>query len=93
MLTRGESRYDAVMHWLPNKEADLAGYNLLLRATTSPDWERVIWVGNVNGYTMPDVSIDDVVIGVQAVDKEGNASIVSPYLEPTPIQRATPVTK
>ena len=93
MLTRGKSRYDAVLHWLPNKEADLAGYNVLLRATTSPDWERVIWVGNVNGYTMPDVSIDDVVIGVQAVDKDGNASIVSPYLEPTVNQMVTPVAK
>jgi hypothetical protein len=93
MLTPGKSRYDAVLHWLPNKEADLAGYNVFMRATTSPDWERVVWVGNVNGYTMPDVSIDDVVIGVQAVDKDGNASIVSPYLEPAVIQMARPVTK
>jgi hypothetical protein len=93
MLTPGKSRYDAVLHWLPNKEADLAGYNVLLRATTSPDWERVVWVGNVNGYTMPDVSIDDVVIGVQAVDKEGNASIVSPYQEPTRGPLVTPLTK
>jgi hypothetical protein len=64
-----------------------------MRATTSPDWERVVWVGNVEGYTMSDVSIDDVVIGVQAVDKDGNASIVSPYLEPTRGPLVTPVTK
>jgi hypothetical protein len=93
MLTRGKSGYDAVLHWLPNKEADLAGYNVLMRATTSPDWERVVWVGNVDGYTMADVSIDDVVIGVQAVDKDGNASIVSPYLEPTRGPLVAPVTK
>jgi hypothetical protein len=31
---------------------------------------------------MPDVSIDDIVIGVEAVDKDGNASLVSPYREP-----------
>jgi len=42
---------------------------------------------------MPGVSIDDVVIGVQAVDKDGNASIVSPYLEPTGNPLVTPVTK
>jgi hypothetical protein len=82
-----------VLHWLPNKEADLAGYNVLMRSTTSPDWERIVWVGNVNGYTMADVSIDDVVIGVQAVDKDGNASIVSPYLEPSGAQLTMPGTK
>ena len=82
MLTRGKSGYDAVLHWLPNTEADLAGYAVMVRSTTSPVWEREIWVGNVTSYTMPDVSIDDVVIGVKAVDRDGNQSIVSCYTEP-----------
>jgi hypothetical protein len=79
LLTRGKSGYDAVLHWLPNTEPDIAGYSVLMRSTTSPVWENETWVGNVTGYTMPDVSIDDVVIGVKAVDKDGNQSIVSPY--------------
>ncbi len=82
LLSRGKSDYDAVLHWLPNSEPDLAGYAVMVRSTTSPVWEREIWVGNVTRYTMPDVSIDDLVIGVKAVDREGNQSIVACYTEP-----------
>src|SRR5581483_10001723 len=82
LLTRGKSGYDAVLHWRPNTEPDLGGYAVVMRSTTSPDWERETWVGNVTGYTFPDLSIDDVVIGVKAVDRDGNQSLVSAYLEP-----------
>jgi hypothetical protein len=41
-----------------------------------------VWVGNVTSYTLADVSIDDVVLGVKAVDRDGNASLVSAYQEP-----------
>ena len=92
LLTRGKSGYDAVLHWLPNTEPDLAGYSILIRSTTSPVWEREVWVGNVTTYTMPDVSIDDIVIGVKAVDKDGNASLVSPYAEPVLPSLLTPAT-
>jgi hypothetical protein len=51
----------------------------VIRATTSPVWEREIYVGNVTEFTLPDVSIDDVVIGVRAIDKDGNASVVAAY--------------
>jgi Peptidase family M28 len=93
MLTRGKSGYDAVLHWLPNTEPDLAGYAVMMRPTTSPVWEREIWVGNVTSYTMPDVSIDDVVIGVKAVDRDGNQSIVSCYTEPVLPGLLTPAEK
>jgi hypothetical protein len=93
MLTRGKSGYDAVLHWLPNTEPDLAGYAVLVRSTTSPVWEREIWVGNVTEYTLPDVSIDDVVIGVKAVDREGNQSVVSCYREPVLPGMLTPAQK
>jgi hypothetical protein len=93
LLTRGKSGYDAVLHWLPNTEPDLAGYAVLVRSTTSPVWEREIWVGNVNTYTMPDLSIDDVVIGVKAVDKDGNQSPVSCYAEPVIPSMLTPAEK
>ena len=72
-LTRGTSGYDAAMRWaMPDPEPDLAGYAVVIRATTAPVWEREIYVGNVTEYTIPDLSIDDVVIGVKAVDKDGN---------------------
>jgi hypothetical protein len=92
LLTRGKSGYDAVLHWLSNTEPDLAGYAIVMRSTTSPVWEREVWVGNVTSYTMPDVSIDDIAIGVKAVDKDGNASLVSPYMEPVTPSLITPAT-
>jgi putative aminopeptidase FrvX len=82
LLSRGESGYDAVLRWLPNTEPDLAGYAVVMRSTISPVWERETWVGNVTSFVLPDVSIDDVVIGVKAVDRDGNQSVVSPYREP-----------
>ena len=82
LLTRGASGYDAVMQWQSSAAPDLAGYAIVMRPTTSPVWEKEIWVGNVTRYTLPDVSIDDVVLGVKAVDRDGNASLVSAYQEP-----------
>ena len=88
-----KSGYDAVLHWLPNTEPDLAGYTVLVRSTTSPVWERETWVGKVTRFSMPDVSIDDVVIGVRAVDEEGNQSVVSCYTEPVVPSMLTPAEK
>jgi putative aminopeptidase FrvX len=87
MLSRGDSGYDAVLRWEPSAAPDLAGYAVVIRPTTSPAWEREIWVGNVTTYTLADFSIDDVVLGVKAVDRDGNQSLVSAYVEP-PYQSA-----
>jgi hypothetical protein len=79
-LARGKTGYDAALRWAnPNPEPDLAGYAVVIRDTTSPVWQREIYVGNVTEYTIPDLSIDDVVIGVKAIDKDGNQSLVSAY--------------
>lgn len=82
MLTRGKSRYDAQLRWKnENPEPDLAGYSVVMRSTTSPLWEKEVFVGNVTDYLMKDVSIDDRVFGVKAIDKDGNASLVSVYTQ------------
>jgi hypothetical protein len=79
-LSRGKSGYDAALRWeMPKPEPDLAGYAIVIRATTSALWERETYIGNVTEYTIPDLSIDDVVIGVKAIDKDGNQSLVSAY--------------
>ena len=88
-LTRGKSGYDAALRWeMPKPEPDLAGYAIVIRATTAPLWEREIYVGNVTEYTIPDLSIDDVVIGVKAIDKDGNQSLVAAYDLPAPLSPA-----
>ncbi|HVP00188.1 MAG TPA: M28 family peptidase [Bryobacteraceae bacterium] len=82
LLTRGKSRYDADLKWKSETpEADLAGYAILWRSTTSPYWEHEIFVGKATEYLLPDVSIDELVFGVKAIDKDGNESLVSPYVQ------------
>ena len=55
--------------------------------TTDPYWDHEVYVGNVTEYSMPDVSIDDLVFGVKAIDKDGNESLVSPYVQPPRAKR------
>jgi hypothetical protein len=87
-LTRGKSRYDAALKWKQETpEADLAGYVIVYRSTTSPYWEHEVSVGKVTEYTFPDVSIDDLVFGVKAIDKDGNESLVSPYVQAPRVKR------
>ncbi len=59
---------------------DLAGYAIVMRATTAPFREHEIFVGKVAEYTLRQVSIDDVVPGVKAIDTEGHESLVSSYI-------------
>ena len=82
MIGRGKTRYDAQLRWKNDKpEPDLAGYAVVMRSTTAPYWERELFVGDVNEFTMKDVSIDDTIFGVKAIDKDGNESLVSPYVQ------------
>ena len=82
-LSRGGG-YDAVLTWNNDKpEPDLAGYIVVMRDTTAPQWQREIFVGNVATYTLPKVNIDEVVLGVKSVDKDGNESPVTAFVSPT----------
>ncbi len=76
---RGKSRYDAVLRWKDAPADDLAGYAIVMRSSTAPYWEQQIFVGNVTEYTLPGLSIDDVVLGVKAIDNDGHESLVAPY--------------
>jgi hypothetical protein len=79
-LTRG-SGYDAVLRWEhPNAEPDLAGFAVVIRSTTAPDWEREIWAGNVREFTLKNMPIDRLVFGVKSVDRAGHESPVSAYV-------------
>ena len=66
--------------WKANAEPDLAGYRVVWRETTAPQWQGSRFVGNVTHYRL-DLSKDDLLFGVQAVDKDGN---VSPATYPVP---------
>jgi hypothetical protein len=53
--------------WDHGTDADLAGYEVVIRETTAPEWEHAVPVGNVSRVTL-DVSKDNVFFGVRAVD-------------------------
>ena len=59
--------------WNANTEPNLAGYEVVWRETTAPDWTNVIRVGNVTAVTL-DMSKDNVQFGVRAVDQSGHRS-------------------
>jgi len=88
-LTWGKSGYDALLRWThDNPEPDLLGFAVVIRGTTAPFWEREIFVGDVREYTLPDVNIDELVLGVKAIDKAGNESPVAAYAYPAPLRKS-----
>jgi len=82
-LDRGPTGYDARLRWKPvGPVADLAGYLVLRRETTSSLWQDSYWAGPVEAFTLPGVSIDRYVFGVRAVDREGHVSTAATYQLP-----------
>jgi hypothetical protein len=73
---------DTTLRWEANTEPDLAGYRVVWRDTTAALWQNRKDVGLVTTATLP-VSKDNVVFGVQAIDKDGNVSVAS---FPRPLQ-------
>jgi Peptidase family M28 len=51
-----------------------AGYEVVWRATSSPEWEHAENVGNVTRATLK-LSKDNVIFGVRAVDRDGHRSL------------------
>ncbi len=62
--------------WNANPETNLAGYEVVVRPTTEPDWIQAIPVGNVTSVTL-NIAKDNVQFGVRAVDQNGNRSPVA----------------
>ena len=81
-----ELQNDTTLRWDANPEPDLAGYRIVWRDTTAPLWQNHKDVGLVTRFTLP-VSKDNVVFGVQALDKDGNVSVAS---FPVPLQPPAP---
>lgn len=74
---------DTDLKWDANSDADLAGYEVVWRDTTSAEWTNSVFVGNVTTYTAKAMSKDNYFFGVRAVDKDGNKS---PVVYPRPMR-------
>ncbi|WP_377703752.1 M28 family peptidase [Pseudoduganella sp. UC29_71] len=73
---------DTALVWKANSEPDLAGYRVVWRATDAAVWQGSKFVGNVTEARLP-LSKDNYYFGVQAIDKDGNAS---PATYPVPLR-------
>jgi Peptidase family M28 len=69
--------YNTTLTWKANAEPDVAGYRIVWRETYQPFWQRSVDVGAVTEFVMKGLSKDDYFFAVQAVDKDGVASVPS----------------
>lgn len=65
------------LEWERNTDPDLAGYEIVYRETTAPYWQHAIPVGDVTDFTVAGITQDSFLLGVQAVDRDGNRSVVA----------------
>jgi hypothetical protein len=79
-----ELGHDSTLRWDASTEADVAGYRIVWRETGAPVWQHQRDVGLVTRATLPGVSKDNVLFGVQALDRDGHASLAS---FPLPLRR------
>jgi hypothetical protein len=66
---------DTGLRWQKNPEKDLAGYFVRYRSTSSPVWENSLFTTDTTMTVK--LSKDDYLFGVQAVDNDGNSSLVA----------------
>ncbi|ODT02385.1 MAG: hypothetical protein ABS52_14100 [Gemmatimonadetes bacterium SCN 70-22] len=86
LIGRGAAGYDADLRWVASPGA--VAYRIYWRDAWANDWQHAQVVGNVTQYVLPNVNIDDVVLGVAAIGGDGHESLVSAYVSPNrPMQR------
>ncbi|MHB1863003.1 MAG: M28 family peptidase [Gemmatimonadaceae bacterium] len=71
------------LSWQPSPGA--VKYEVLIRRTISPQYERVVDVGNVTNYVLH-TQLDDEWAGVRAVDAHGHRSMTAPLPSPPPLR-------
>jgi acetylornithine deacetylase/succinyl-diaminopimelate desuccinylase-like protein len=78
----GRQGYDTRIVWKSSSEPDLAGYRVVWRPTYQPFWTRGLDILSDNPTktgeaVVKGLSKDDLFFAVQAVDRDGNASLPS----------------
>lgn len=77
----GAVRPSTTLHWKLGHDADLAGYKVYWRRTTSPTWDHWRWVGRTDHWVLKDMVVDNYIFGVAAVGSDGDES---PVVFPAP---------
>ncbi|HWB81385.1 MAG TPA: M28 family metallopeptidase [Nannocystaceae bacterium] len=71
-----ELTMDTTITWAPAPEPDVAGYEVVWRATTDGHWQHARDAGNATTITLP-LHKDDWLFGVRSYDAEGYRSEVA----------------
>lgn len=74
-IVTAELSHDTLLRWSASPEPDVAGYEVVWRDTTAPQWTGSEDVGDVLEARLP-MSKDNVFFGVRAYDGEGYRSPV-----------------
>jgi len=74
---------DTDLVWRESPDPSIAGYEIVWRETTAPDWTHSLKVGKVSRYTMKGISKDNYLFGIRAFDKDGRRS---PAAFPRPVR-------
>lgn len=82
-IVTGRLTNDTELKWDLGGDADLAGYEIVYRDTTSAEWTNSIQVGRVNTHLVKNMSKDNYFFGVRSVDNKGNKS---PVVYPQPMR-------
>ncbi len=80
-IVAGTLTNDSTLRWDAATDPELAGYEIVHRETTEPDWTHAIDVGNVTTATV-DLVKDNVQLGLRAYDRAGRRS---PVAFPVPV--------
>ncbi|MDT0551716.1 M28 family metallopeptidase [Urechidicola vernalis] len=68
------------LKWDASTDANIVGYKVYWRNTTSAQWEYSRFVGNINDFTLENIVIDNFLFGVASIGKNGAESLVAfPY--------------
>ena len=68
---------NTTFRWNENAEPGVTGYRVVWREATAPFWQKFEDVEKGTRTTIYGVSKDNVVFGLQAIDKSGNASVAT----------------
>jgi hypothetical protein len=76
VLIGGAVQPSTSLAWTKPEADNIAGYRIYWRATTAPQWEHYVFVGNIEKYTLEGLVIDNYLYGVAAVGNDGSESVV-----------------
>ena len=76
-LHASELTIDSTLSWDVSDDDEVAGYRVVWRSPEAAVWQHAQDVGRVNQVTLPNLSKDNVIFGVQALSKRGHASLAS----------------